>query len=384
MDKLNIYDGLTMAEFFLLLDFWGIDDKKIYAKLGSEIIVDEFDEDDAEEKQKYEGYLKGVVKTLLEENKVDKIGLENFYFFKDELKNLGINFTCILDDKYPNLLKHIYDAPLILYYVGNIEKASNGVNIGVVGSRKPDDYGISATKKISREIAVNGMGVISGLALGIDSISHRECLENNGYTVAVLGSPLNNILPKTNRKVASDILKKGGCIISEYKPGSKVFPSNFSARNRIIAGISDGTVVVQAAKVSGSLITAKSALFNNRNVYAIPGNIFSFLSVGTNTLLKQGATPLTSIDDILFDMGELIDNNKKNEKDTCKTSLIYDKLNSDCKNLVMNLKDKPPMSIDEIYMNTGINIGVIMSSINQLLVEGVISQVGPDKFTLTL
>lgn len=384
MENFSIYDYLSTEDLFLLLDFWGIDDKKLFKKLGVQIIADEFDEDYEEEKIKYEDYLRGIIKIILEENKVDKTGLENFYFFKDELKNMNIKYTSVLSENYPNLLKHIYDAPLILYYLGNIDKASTGVNIGVVGSRKPDDYGVSATKKISRELVNSGMGVVSGLALGIDSISHRECLENDGYTIAVLGSPVNNILPKTNINIARDILNKGGCVISEYKPGSKVFPRNFSARNRIIAGISNGTIVIQAAKISGSLITAKSALYNNRNVYAVPGNIFSFLSIGTNTLLKQGAIPLTCIDDILFDMGELLTNNKKNQKDTCKTSPIYDKLNSDCKNLVMNMKDKPPMSIDELYLITGINIGAIMASINLLLVEGIISQVGPDKFTLTL
>lgn len=209
----------------------------------------------------------------------------------------------INNKSYPQELKNIYNPPVKLYALGNIE-ILNKKGIAIVGSRKATEYGQKVTLKISKELSEKGFNIISGLAKGIDTYAHiGNIVSNNlGKTIAVLGSSIDNIYPKENRKLAIEIIKKGGCIISEYPIGSKIYPKNFPERNRIISGLSKAVVVVEATEKSGALITADFALEQGREVFAVPGSIFCKNSVGTNFLIKQGANIVTTIDDIIIQL----------------------------------------------------------------------------------
>ena len=201
--------------------------------------------------------------------------------------------------KYPQLLKMIYNPPQKLYVLGNKE-ILNDIGIAIVGTRKATEYGKRVTLKLSEDLSKSDIVVISGLAKGIDSYAHIGTLKvQNGKTIAVLGSGIKEIYPKENIELARKIIKNGGCIISEYPPEEKPNKINFPERNRIISGLSKGVVVVEAAVKSGALITTDFALEQGREVFAVPGNIYSNMSVGTNKLIGQGAKLVTNYKDIL-------------------------------------------------------------------------------------
>lgn len=206
----------------------------------------------------------------------------------------------IESEEYPKQLKNIYDPPLKLYVLGN-KKLLEQRGIAIVGARKATEYGKNIALQLSRRLSENGINVISGLALGIDTYAHLGTLQESciGKTIAVLGCGLNEIYPKQNRELAKRIIDNGGCIISEYPIGTKPEKLNFPQRNRIISGLSNGVVVVEASEKSGSLITADFALEQGREVFAVPGNILNQTSVGTNSLIKQGAKLVTNYMDII-------------------------------------------------------------------------------------
>jgi DNA processing protein len=185
------------------------------------------------------------------------------------------------------------------YYKGEIRNITNC--LAIVGSRKHTSYGARVTESIAGELAANGFTIISGLALGVDTIAHQAALKAKGRTIAVLGTGLDNqsLYPPANRKLAEDIVANGGAIISEFPLGTEPLRYNFPMRNRIVSGLSLGTVVVEASEKSGSLITATCALEQGREVFAVPGNIFSDFSKGTNNLIKQGAKAVSSAQEII-------------------------------------------------------------------------------------
>lgn len=206
----------------------------------------------------------------------------------------------IENENYPEQLRNIYDPPIKLYVLGN-KKLLNQIGIAIVGARKATEYGKKVALQMSKDLSTNGINIISGLALGIDTYAHLGTFEQGtiGKTIAVLGSGLDNIYPKQNMGLAKQILKKGGCIISEYKIGTKLHRQNFPQRNRIISGLSKGVLVVEAAKHSGALITADFALEQGRDVFSVPGDILKITYEGTNDLIKQGAKLVTNYIDIL-------------------------------------------------------------------------------------
>jgi DNA processing protein len=211
------------------------------------------------------------------------------------------NITVITDrdESYPENLFNIYDRPPLLYIKGNLQKED--INIAIVGSRLASTYGKFITERISRELAMKGITIVSGMARGIDSAAHRGAIAAQGRTVAVLGCGLDIIYPPENKNLFSDIVQNGA-VISEYPPQTQPLSAHFPARNRIISGISYGVVVVEAGEKSGSLITARLALEQGREVFAVPGSIDSVGSRGTNKLIKQGAKLIENIDDILEDI----------------------------------------------------------------------------------
>ena len=219
-------------------------------------------------------------------------------FFK--LEQEGINLCFIQDNNYPKYLKNIYNPPPLFYYRGTLNIDWDN-SLAVVGARKFSDYGKNIVDKLIPGVSVQGIAIISGLALGIDSLSHRSALKSKGKTVAVLGSGLDkaSIYPYSNKYLALEIIASGGLIISEFPLGTKPLAYHFPQRNRIVAGLTPVTLVVEAGIKSGSLITAKSALEEGREVCSIPGDIFCDNLAGNNFLLQNGAGLILEIDDIL-------------------------------------------------------------------------------------
>ena len=199
---------------------------------------------------------------------------------------------------YPNKLKNILNAPEKLYAIGDIEILNNR-SIAIVGSRKCSNYGIKYAKKFAKEIASTGITVVSGFAIGIDYIAHEISQCEKGKTIAVLGCGLNHIYPAENKELFYSILKNGGCIISEYEPNTQVDMKNFPKRNRIISGISDGVLVIEAGSRSGSTITGRFGLEQNKNVFCLPRGIEDTKGKGTNLLIQKGAKLVTSAKDVL-------------------------------------------------------------------------------------
>ncbi len=201
------------------------------------------------------------------------------------------------DDDYPELLAGTADCPALLYGTGSRQTLSSPC-VAIVGSRSASSYGIRAAGLFASGLASRGLCVVSGLALGIDSAAHRASIEAGGVTVAVTGCGLDVIYPRRNEQLAVKI-RENGAVISEYAPGTQPEAHNFPVRNRIISGLSQAVVVVEASRRSGSLITASLALEQGREVMAVPGSIYSYKSYGTHWLLKQGAAPVTEVEDIL-------------------------------------------------------------------------------------
>jgi DNA processing protein len=240
-------------------------------------------------------------------NKITESFCNRHNFIKDpttlfqELILSGVNIITEEESSYPTLLKEIPDRPYFLYSRGTYSFPTSAPLLAVVGSRKISGYGRQAVEKIVAPLARAGITIVSGLAFGVDKTAHEATLRAGGHTIAVLGSGIDDsgITPTSHQKLGLDIVKNNGLLLSEFPPGTIPGPGNFPLRNRVIAGMTVGTLVIEAADKSGSLITAKLALDYNRDVFAVPGSIFSPLSQGTHTLLKMGAFPVTHSQDIL-------------------------------------------------------------------------------------
>lgn len=202
--------------------------------------------------------------------------------------------------KHPflRILDTIPTPPSQLFFTGSLPDERRPT-IAIVGTRKPTNYGKEVAHQLSYDLAKHGVVIVSGLALGIDTIAHRAALEANGTTIAVLANSVEAIYPRTNQQLGEQIIAQGGAIMSEYEPPTSARAYQFLARNRIVSGLSDAIVIIEAAKRSGTLATAAHALEQGRDVFVVPGNITSPLSAGCNSLLKQGAIPVTCVEDIL-------------------------------------------------------------------------------------
>ncbi len=266
------------------------------------------------------------------------------------LDKLNVKVITIIEDGYPSILKNIYDPPPIIYYQGNfIEIMKNKKGIAIVGSRKATYYGRKVSREIADELATCGYVIISGLARGIDTHAHIGALEAGGMTIAVLGCGADVIYPAENRGLAYRIIENGA-IISEFPLQTKPEKSNFPRRNRIISGLTLGTVVVEAAEKSGALITADFALDQGKEVFAIPGNIHSFLSRGCHNLIKQGAKLVNNYQDILEELKDINELSEVKEGDICKKEqqkIFYENL-SDFEKKFLEYISTEPLHIDEI------------------------------------
>jgi len=211
---------------------------------------------------------------------------------------MKINRISTEKQEYLQGSSNLDDFPKKLYILGKLPE-KRLPTIAIVGSRKPTQYGREVTEKLAFDLAKAGVVIVSGLALGIDSIAHRAALEARGVTMAVLANGLDTIYPASHKGLAKQILDSGGAMISEYDPGTPPMQHKFLERNRIVSGIADGILVVEAAARSGILSTAAHALRQNKEIFAVPGNITSPQSAGCNSLIKQGAIPVTKVEDIL-------------------------------------------------------------------------------------
>lgn len=295
--------------------------------------------------------------------KVDKISS-----FKEKMKKLNIGYCSFYDESYPELLKEIFNPPWILYYKGNF-KLIHTYCLGVVGSRKTSSYGRSVTERLIPELVKNHWTVVSGLAYGIDTISHEVTLKTEGNTIAVLGCGIDIIYPKTNRTLYERIVDKG-LIISEYPPGVRPQPAFFPLRNRIIAGISKGVIVIEAAKQSGSLITAHHALEQGKEVFAVPGSIFDTQSVGTNLLIQQhGAKLITNCQDIFDELPKVP---LEHIIDAKKQRLNEGIMVEDIEKEILEVLKFEKLHINELLTKTGIQMNDLMHLLLKLEMKGFI------------
>ncbi|RKS85835.1 DNA processing protein [Orbus hercynius] len=268
------------------------------------------------------------------------------------------------EPRYPDLLKQISSPPLLLFGIGDRELLST-TQIAMVGSRIFSEYGAQWARYFASELAINGLTITSGLALGIDAICHRGALDVSGKTIAVLGSGLLNITPKTNYHLAQNILASGGCIISEFLPQIIAHPKYFPRRNRIISGLSLGTFVVEASQKSGSLITARYALEQNRDVFALPGDISNENYDGTHWLIKQGAYLVTKPIDILEHYASSLSWIKPHTDDQ---SLLLPMIHPE----IFALINHQPISADMIVDKIGQSATDVAIKLMELELEGAI------------
>lgn len=282
---------------------------------------------------------------------------------QEEIQALGWQVITIADGSYPKLLKQLYDPPAVLFVVGDLN-ILNTLCLAVVGSRQASSYGLTATQKIVAPIAQAGITIVSGLAYGIDTAAHQATIEAKGKTVAVMACGLDQIYPTANRQLAQNIIKAGGLWLSEFPPHTAPLKQNFPFRNRIIAGLTQGTIVIEAAKNSGALLTAKHALEANREVFAMPGNVSSPTSIGSNELLKQGAHLVTSSEDVLSVFGI-----------TTKTVEALPPVDARLQALLEQLPYEP-IHLDDLIRQLNLSTSSLTADLTLLEIKGYVKDAG--------
>lgn len=278
------------------------------------------------------------------------------------------------EETYPKLLGQIHDFPKTLYCRGNLDLL-NKTCFAVVGTRKLTSYGKEVAQNIVGGLVRAGFVIVSGLAIGIDSVAHQTTLDCGGKTIAVLGGGISdrNIGPQTNLFLAKELLKNGGLIISEYSDNEAIFPANFARRDRIVSGLSKGVLVIEAPEKSGALITARCALDQNRDIFAVPGNIFSSNSFGPNYLIKNGAKSVTSVQDILDEYGSNLKLFEE-EKSAISTKDPVQKI------ILAILDDNGTVFIDDIIRKSEKETTKILSALSILEIKGLIKNTGNGKY----
>jgi DNA processing protein len=334
----------------------------------------------------------------------------------NEIIKKGYGVVTLEDETYPANLKNISDPPILMYYKGNI--TTEDINsVGIVGTRTPSKHGMEIAYKIAYDLSKASITIVSGLAKGIDSSGHRGCVDANGRTIAVLGSGIDIIYPYENRKLAEKIIANGGLILSEFPIGTKPERYNFPQRNRIIAGITLGIIVIQSPEDSGSLITAKLANDYGRSIFAVPGSPNSRLYKGSNQLIKDGAILVENANDILEqikyelspirkDINNIIENKRekvkinknyeliKKEKDNIEDkpdnlninekfpNIDYDILSDEEKKILPYITVNTKKHIDQLCIESGLNINVTNKILTSLLLKDIVEEHNGKYFTL--
>ena len=297
----------------------------------------------------------------------------------ENLARLGITTLTLLDDSYPPALREIADPPPVLFVRGCLTDRDSQA-VAMVGTREATSYGRAVAAQLAHGLSKAGVTVVSGLARGVDTAAHRAAIESGGRTLAVLGNGLDQVYPAENRTLASHILEREqGALISEFAPGVPPDAVNFPRRNRIIAGLSRVVVIVEADLRSGALITADFALEQGREVMTVPGSILSRLSAGTNDLLKQGATAVTCVDDILNQLDPLGASIPSADPPLAH-GLRSDKLSPQEKS-VWDALDGDPRHVDELARLLSCGAGDVSASLAMLELQGLARQVGTMVYT---
>jgi DNA processing protein len=294
----------------------------------------------------------------------------------EKLFNIGARYITYWDDAFPAVLRNIYDPPLVIYVLGDIslddEKA-----IAVVGTRIPTQYGKHVTAQLTEELVQSGITIVSGLARGIDTVAHRTAVQNNGRTIAVLGSGVDVIYPSENKRLSEDILKNGA-LISEFPFGTFPDAPNFPKRNRIISGLSRGVVVVETGLTGGAMITAKLALDQGREVFAVPGNIGVRQSEGTLSLIQRGEAKLVvNTNDILIEIGA----QQTSGSESLEKNKMLNSLNLFEQKLFQALTVEPTQ-IDTIAAVTSLSVSDCLVYLLSLEFKGLIKQLPGKMFVL--
>lgn len=313
-------------------------------------------------------FRKNDLDTLLETRDIEKLEA-----YRRKLIEAGIQFLSIEHERYPSTLKNIYDPPYVIYYKGNLmdEKA---IKISIVGARKCSSYGRNVAEYFAKGLAENNVTVISGMARGIDTAAHYGALKGAGKTIAVLGSGVNVCYPSENLHLMKSIINNG-CVLSEYPMDAVPIAGNFPQRNRIISGLCDGLLIVEASERSGSLITADAALEQGKDVFAVPGKIFDSLSEGTNRLIKMGAKPVSDIEDILEEYIETTI--KAREKEVDIASML-----EEGEKMVYSCIGYEPVHLETIIRQVQMGIDDINFILIKLEIKGIIEQLSNKYFVI--
>ncbi len=309
---------------------------------------------------------------FLSEKGIDKaIGWKDSFDLEKEFeyfKQSSMQVSCYFDDDFPSKLRNIHQCPFQLFYFGKLPQAKEKV-ISIVGARRCSGYGKEMTLKFSEELGRKGFSVVSGMAMGIDGYAHEGALKGGGETYAVLGCGVDVCYPPNHRILYEEIIQNGG-VISEYGPHTKPMPEFFPNRNRIISGLCDVLLVMEAKEKSGSLITANFALNQGRDVFALPGRISDPLSSGTNKIIGSGAGIITSVSGLISDINEL-----KNWEFDPMEFIYRKKLNLEKEDLlVYSCFDFNSKSIDEIMAETDLDVMTVLRSVIHLSELGLIEE----------
>lgn len=273
--------------------------------------------------------------------------------------------------EYLQIISTIAKKPKALYYIGELPKTRQPT-VAIVRTRKPTAYGKEVAHQLAYELAREGIVIVSGLALGTDGIAHRGALEAGGRTIAVLANSVDSIYPRSHKDLGEQIISSGGAIISEYEPPTEPRIYQFLARNRIVSGISDAVVIVEATSRSGTLSTATHALDQGRELFAVPGNITSPLSSGCNNLIKQGATPVTSAQDIL----EII----QPKTATTQTQLILG--DTEAETSIITLLQTGIRDGDQLLQQSNLSVSEFTQTLTMMEIKGIIRALGANNWTL--
>ena len=300
--------------------------------------------------------------------------------FLDECAAVEIHVLCPEDSEFPANLLNIYDPPPVIYYRGGL-KQEDLYSIAIVGSRNMTAYGKRVTRMLATELAEKGFTIVSGMALGVDGVAHEAAIAAQGRTIAVLGSGVDVVYPPEHRKLYAEIIKSGA-VLSTYPPGTRPEKGHFPARNRIISGLSLGTVVVEAGVKSGALITADLALEQNRDVFAIPGSIFSPQSAGCNALIAKGAKAVMRTKDILDELDGLHWLEVQQTNSNGVTSGVKAPELTATQTKVVHILAAGEMSLDDLLNELNLGVAELNTLLFELELAGVVTQLPGLKFAL--
>ncbi len=342
----NLVKGIGAVRFRALLDFFG--DPAIAWQAPTDALQNA-------------GLSPKIIENLVKLRR--QVSLEQIW---ERIQAQGIQVLTWDDAEYPRLLKEIDQPPPVLYLRGSLQSSDEWA-VAVVGTRRITPYGRQVGEEVGRVLAQNGITVVSGLAVGVDTVAHQSALKAGGRTLAVLGSGVDHIYPPSNRRLADEIITQGA-IISDYPPGTTPDAANFPPRNRIISGLARAVVVIEAGETSGALITATFANEQGRDVFAVPGNIYAPHCVGTNRLIRDGAAPLLSVQDVIqsLNMTMVV------EHKAARVALPGDATEA----ALFQILGSEPMHVDDILQQANLPIEKVSAALAMMELKGMIRQVG--------